>query len=428
MNSELQANAHTWRLFSQIRHYAWGTCNQQAFIPKLLGIAIEPDLPYAELWIGDNPSAPSTAVPHGQRGYKVRDPLTLDQLIQSNPEILGQGVLDRWGARLPFLAKVLSVGDNLSIQVHPDSEQAKILHQRQPEHYPDPYHKPEIAIAIDRVQALAGFRPLSEMKELIHSYPEIVQLAGNDLSEQLLEVTDIHDVPHCFSKWFTALCLTALENPDLWVQQVAILSDRLQELSLVRKLDAHEQLFLYLRSRYGSDDPGLFLLFVLNYVEIKPGEALLIPPGLPHAYLQGNLFEVMACSDNVVRAGLTPKHRDLKTLVEISIPHLSVPLVYRPRAVHAHVEYPVFADEFSIERIHLQMGAGVHLYHPATTYLVYFVEGRADIKFKRGSDWIIEDYKHSHCVLIPANFGPIEVRARDEALFFVIKVPEERLT
>lgn len=414
---------HTWRLFSQIQNYAWGNRNQAAYIPQLLGISIEPDLPYAELWIGDNSKAPATVVPHGVRGYLVENPQTLDQLIASNPqEILGQSNYQRFGANLPFLAKVLSVGDSLSIQVHPNPAQAVELHSRDPLNYPDSNHKPEIAIAIDRSAALAGFRPASELRRVIQQYPEIRAMAGLYESSRVLE--DFDHEENAFRAFFQKLCLRALDESSLLVEQVQKLEERLLDECLTRKLSVHEQLFLYLRRRYGADDPGLFLIFLLNHVELKPGDALLIPTGMPHAYLRGNIFECMACSDNVVRAGLTPKFRDLRTLVDITEIKLGLPWVHRPKSTLSHVEYPVFTPEFAVERVLLEENAGQHFYHPDSPYIIYFLEGEADLRYRSGSESIVEDYRHSHCVFVPAGFAPLEIRAKGDCLFFVCKVPE----
>ena len=57
--------------------------------------------------------------------------------------------------------------------------------------------------------------------------------------------------------------------------------------------------------------------YVLNLVTLEPGTALFIGPNIPHAYLKNELVECMAPSDNVVRAGLTPKFVDVSTLLEM---------------------------------------------------------------------------------------------------------------
>ena len=143
-----------FKLISKIQYYDWGTKNAAAFIPSFLGIPAEKDRPYAELWIGAHPTAPSEILLNGQ-------PVPLDKAIESAPrEILGEDVARRFGGKLPFLLKVLSAGAPLSIQTHPNKEQAHRLHAKDPAHYPDDNHKPEIAIALDGLTAIAGFGSL----------------------------------------------------------------------------------------------------------------------------------------------------------------------------------------------------------------------------------------------------------------------------
>lgn len=81
----------------------------------------------------------------------------------------------------------------------------------------------------------------------------------------------------------------------------------------VRQLTDKEQLVLRLEMQYPSD-VGVIAAFFLNLVKLNPGEALFLGANEPHAYLSGECVECMATSDNVVRAGLTPKHRDVQTL------------------------------------------------------------------------------------------------------------------
>ncbi|KAH9457629.1 hypothetical protein Pst134EB_009945 [Puccinia striiformis f. sp. tritici] len=71
-----------------------------------------------------------------------------------------------------------------------------------------------------------------------------------------------------------------------------------------------EELLLRLNDQF-PDDVGIFCAFVLNVVQLEPGQAAFLQADEPHAYLTGDIVECMASSDNVVRAGLTPKLRDL---------------------------------------------------------------------------------------------------------------------
>ncbi|OQA94318.1 MAG: Mannose-6-phosphate isomerase [Chloroflexi bacterium ADurb.Bin222] len=141
-----------FRLHNAIQPYPWGSRGAEAFIPRLLGIPAAPEQPYAELWIGAHPNAPS-------RVFLGDEPLSLATLIAREPvAMLGAAVAQRFDNQLPFLFKVLSAAEPLSIQAHPDKVQAERLHARDPQHYPDANHKPEVAIALDRLTALAGLK------------------------------------------------------------------------------------------------------------------------------------------------------------------------------------------------------------------------------------------------------------------------------
>ena len=141
MNQVPEVAPRPYRMHNQIQHYAWGTRDQDAYIAHLLGNEPEEGVPYAELWMGAHPKAPST--------IELEDGRTvaLNMWIKAHPNaILGREVAERYG-KLPFLFKVLSAGQSLSIQAHPTKAQAEKLHARDPEHYPDNNHKPEIAVA-----------------------------------------------------------------------------------------------------------------------------------------------------------------------------------------------------------------------------------------------------------------------------------------
>jgi len=132
-------------LNNTIQKYSWGMSGKNAFIPKLLGITLEKNEPSAELWMGGHPSAPSKI-------YLFDSWINLNDVIRDFPvEILGQKIFEKFGSQLPFLFKVLSAAQPLSIQVHPNKTQAEELNSKDPEHYPDKNHKPEIAIDIDEL-------------------------------------------------------------------------------------------------------------------------------------------------------------------------------------------------------------------------------------------------------------------------------------
>lgn len=79
------------------------------------------------------------------------------------------------------------------------------------------------------------------------------------------------------------------------------------------ELTDKEELVLRLEKEYPGD-VGVIASFLLNYVKLNSGEALYLGANEPHAYIHGECVECMATSDNVVRAGLTPKKLDVPTL------------------------------------------------------------------------------------------------------------------
>ncbi|XP_037538464.1 mannose-6-phosphate isomerase isoform X2 [Nematolebias whitei] len=199
---------------------------------------------------------------------------SLGQWIAHYPACLGSKVKDAFQGQLPFLFKVLSVNTALSIQAHPNKELAASLHAQFPEHYPDNNHKPEMAIALTCFQGLCGFRPVEEILAFLQC------AAGKDTSRSAGE------------------------------------------------------LLLRLHSQYPGD-VGCFSIYFLNYVVLKPGQAMFLGANEPHAYIYGDCIECMACSDNTVRAGLTPKYIDVNTLCEM--------LNYKPAPVSSKI-FPCVQD------------------------------------------------------------------------------------
>lgn len=97
-----------------------------------------------------------------------------------NPATLGRQIAGYPADSLVFLMKVLSIRTALSIQAHPDKDLAQALFERDPEHYKDPNHKPEMVIALTPFEAMCGFRPISEVKSNIQLYPELAHLLTED--------------------------------------------------------------------------------------------------------------------------------------------------------------------------------------------------------------------------------------------------------
>ncbi|CAG0889893.1 unnamed protein product [Cyprideis torosa] len=284
--------------------YAWGKQGLESSVAQListyLGKKISGDTPYAELWMGIHPSGPSRI-----RGTEQ----LLSEWIISHPESLGHKTRDVFGDNLPFLLKVLSVNKALSIQAHPNKFHAEQLHAERPDLYKDPNHKPELAVAVTKFEALCGFKTFSEIAKYLNDIPELREAIGKEELVQafLNSAGDESHIREALRNLFEGLMI----NDNV--------RDPLQKLML--RIDSNKDDPAYSLCKrlmeWFPDDVGCFGPFLFNYIVLEPGEALFLGPNEPHAYIQGDCVECMACSDNVVRAGLTPKYKDVPTLVSM---------------------------------------------------------------------------------------------------------------
>ncbi|KAK3859587.1 hypothetical protein Pcinc_031393 [Petrolisthes cinctipes] len=288
-----------------VQKYAWGVCGMDSSVAQLVK-AVQPDLevtddqPFAELWMGTHPSGPSVIKGSGE---------TLGEYIRHQPGVLGFPVIEKFGEQLPFLFKVLSVNQALSIQAHPNKKHAEELHSARPEVYKDPNHKPEMTIALTPFQALCGFRPSQEIARHLKDLPELRQVVGEDAAQSFTENPGEETLKTCFSTMMNA-------STDTISQALTQLLERFSQMDDGEGKDLLRELFQRLHDKYPGD-VGCFSIYLLNYVLLQPGEAMFLGPNVIHAYLLGDCIECMACSDNVVRAGLTPKYQDVETLVEM---------------------------------------------------------------------------------------------------------------
>ncbi len=328
-----------WKLANPLQHYAWGSTT---FIPALLGAPTDPSLPVAEMWIGAHPQAPSRLCLDDLE-------IPLNDFISGNPEAtLGLGS-SLYSGRLPFLLKVLAAARPLSVQAHPSREQASQGFSREsslgvpisaPErNYRDDNHKPELLCALTPFTALCGFRPYREIAANLRDYGLIPVLGS------FAEFERFHDSRH-LSKLF--LQIMTLEE-DQREEAIETLLDRVEEPDPVGSA------CLTLQDHFPWD-AGVLAPLYLNLVSLQPGEAIYLPSGVLHAYLEGAGIELMANSDNVLRGGLTPKHIDLVELTRVldfnpNPPARILPLETQP----GRFGYPCPAEEFYLER--LEVGA-----------------------------------------------------------------------
>lgn len=300
-----------------VQQYAWGKIGADSEVAKLKSsvdpdFLVDPEAPYAELWMGTHPNGPSIVSIPG------KEDVPLSQWIEEHPEQLGPEVRSYFKGSLPFLFKVLSVRTSLSIQAHPNKVHAELLHKKHPELYKDPNHKPEMAIALTPFTGLCGFRPIKDVAHYIQTVDELREAVGEKACK-LITASHSMDMPlhrEAMKDAFMAL----MQRDDKVISHA--LKSLVEKVKDLKKSSANEykqyegDILLKLDSEFPGDR-GCFAIYFLNIVNLEPGEAMFLEANLPHAYLSGDCMECMACSDNVVRAGLTPKYIDVHTLCEM---------------------------------------------------------------------------------------------------------------
>ena len=273
---------------------------------------------------------------------------------------------------LPFLFKVLSVRTALSIQAHPDKALAQKLHVRYPDQYKDDNHKPEMSVAITPFEALCSFQPAYSILENLRATPELVALVGEAVVSALDDATNARAAAarggeedrsgagfrRALQALFRALMTAPAERVaaqlDALTRRIHCTSEMLRTPIDVLAMRLHEQY---------PGDVGVFCAYLLNYVELQPGEALFMGANEPHAYISGDCAEVMATSDNVVRAGLTPKWKDVESLCEMLTYTDGAPRFVHPTQALPAEPYvwryapPREIDEFVLERVELPAAA-----------------------------------------------------------------------
>ncbi|MCJ1444749.1 MAG: Mannose-6-phosphate isomerase [Stictis urceolatum] len=252
-------------------------------------------------------------------------------MVQDNKALMSPEITNKYGGKLPFLFKVLSIRKALSIQAHPNKKLAEQLHAKDSKNYPDDNHKPEMTIAVTPFDGLCGFRPLVEIAHFLNHVPSLRKLVGDSTAKEFEETTkgkETSDSEQDLAKNKKALqtAFSALMNSDK-----SAIVDAAKELVESAKKEGSNfagsggpvndgqelaDLVTRLNSQF-EGDLGLFVMFFLNYVKLEIGEAMFLKADDIHAYLSGDIIECMASSDNVVRAGFTPKFKDVSTLTSM---------------------------------------------------------------------------------------------------------------
>lgn len=327
-----------WKLKNIVKNFDWGSIDD---IPKYFHINNPDRKPLAEIWMGVHPAGCSIAInPQGEA-------IELDQLIKNNPlAMLGEQTYQKF-AGLPYLFKILSAKEPLSIQVHPQLTQAQAGFIRENQlgipldspnrNYKDANHKPELIYAITPFLAMNGFRPIKEILSFFDQLtvpiikPYLAKLRQNQTAIGLKQF------------FHTLLTLNKADKQQAIIDLLAsIQSSTHRPFTIIKSMV----------EKY-PDDCGVFAPLILNVIELTPGQAMFLNAQTPHAYLKGTGLEIMANSDNVLRAGLTNKHIDIEELFNNTIFN-SIPLtnlITVPVQKNNKICFPVPVDDFAFEII-----------------------------------------------------------------------------
>mmetsp|Transcript_2467 Transcript_2467/g.2427 ORF Transcript_2467/g.2427 Transcript_2467/m.2427 type:complete len:447 (+) Transcript_2467:46-1386(+) len=391
------------KLCCPVQKYAWGKLGENSLVAILKSsgdssFQLNSSLPYAELWMGTHTSGP--AIIDGTNTY-------LSNWLSLNSSAVGY-IPDGYSSdSLPFLLKVLSVRTALSIQAHPDKTLAKTLHITQPEHYKDSNHKPEMSIALTPFESMCGFRPISEIRNHLTLYPELKSIIGNNVSEQF-QTFDLNDSVYAHQQLKSLFTALMEASDDNITENLQLLIHRLKSQEQTKFEEGEEthsneiiklnSLMLRLYSDY-PNDRGVVCPLILNYLEIKPGQAFFMGPNEPHAYISGDCVECMALSDNTVRAGLTPKHRDVTTLCEMLHYKSDGPPICPIQQLDEYTTLfrPPFdiCAEFEVEKIELLSGQLTSFLRVPCASIFILVSGTCNLLVQIDSSSSYIEYPHS---------------------------------
>jgi mannose-6-phosphate isomerase len=324
-----------YRLDNVIQPYAWGS---KTAIAQMIGQPNPANQPQAELWLGTHPKGPSMVVAGDDR-------VSLQQLIDRQPvDILGPYVVGRFGRTLPYLFKVLAAAQPLSIQAHPSKNQAIEGFDREnregkaldapDRNYRDANHKPEIICALTPFWGLNGFRSPAEAVDLL------APVCPHDLDDAFQDLKTRQR--HGLKDFFEAMMTLSKDKRKAAAQEVINKAGPLADTS------APYRWMIDLARAYPAD-LGILSPALLNLICLEPGQAMYLPAGQLHAYLDGVGIELMANSDNVLRGGLTPKHVDVAELLRVVRFEETAINILVPKPVGpAESGYDCPAEEFSL--------------------------------------------------------------------------------
>ncbi|MCK6928666.1 mannose-6-phosphate isomerase [Enterobacter roggenkampii] len=376
------------KLINSVQNYAWGS---KTALTDLYGIANPNNLPMAELWMGAHPKSSSKIEDASGQARSLRDVIDADKAA-----LLGDKVAQRFG-ELPFLFKVLCADQPLSIQVHPNKQASEIGFAKEnaagipldaaERNYKDPNHKPELVFALTPFLAMNAFREFSEIISLLQPVS-----GANNAIAHFLENPNAEALSQLFA---SLLNMQGEEKSHaLAVLKAALESQQGEPWETIRLI-----------AQFYPDDSGLFSPLLLNVVKLNPGEAMFLFAETPHAYLQGVALEVMANSDNVLRAGLTPKYIDIPELVA-NVKFVAKPaaeLLTQPVKNGAELDFPIPVEDFAFSLHDLSQTETTIAQESAA--ILFCVEGEATLH--KGEQRLV--LKPGESAFVAANESPVSV-------------------
>lgn len=336
-------NNRLFRIEGKVQNYDWGGAS---FIPNLVSETIKPNTTYAEYWLGAHLKAPSKVITDSGS-------VSLETFLEEDKiDNLGAEVANNFG-KLPYLFKVLDVSKMLSIQVHPSIAAAKIGYKKENEqgipltannrNYKDQNHKPEIMVALTDFWLLHGF------------------LESEKLAKNLKETVELSFLLNTFlEEGYLGLYKKVMQYTQEEVNTVLRpLVKRILPKFVNNELDKSTPAYWAAKSLNNTDaediDKGIFSIYFFNILNLSRGEAIFQDAGVPHAYLEGVNMELMANSDNVLRAGLTSKHIDVDELIKNTKFEETIPNIldgYENKE-NGEVVFKTKAKDFELSKIEL---------------------------------------------------------------------------
>ena len=390
-----------------VQEYAWGSYTA---IAELLGAVSPAKKPQAELWMGAHPKAPSMVKCDGNW-------ISLLELIERNPKhILGKKVAEKFDNRLPYLFKVLAAAKPLSIQAHPSRDQAKQGFERENRqgipidaynrNYKDDNHKPECICAMTLFWALNGFRKISGIVTLME------KICPQGLKKQLDTLRGQRG-PIELKNFFQSLMTMNRE------QQKQIISHAVSNAQKYTGDNPAYKWMIDLHKEYPTDI-GVFSPILLNLICLEPGQAMFLPAGEPHAYLDGVGIELMANSDNVLRGGLTPKHIDMPELLNVlNFEERKINILETEQINECECVYESHAEEFILSIIDVKEGIIYNSLAHRSIEILLCTDGKATITDLGKNDKVVIDRGKS--IIIPAVVEKYSIQGN--AAFYKASVP-----